>query len=77
MAVATSLATVLPTTAAGAYSHYRMGNIDVRTGLILGISGIAGTLIGTYIANLIHPHVLKKVLGVTRNCSSNDNEIFK
>jgi uncharacterized membrane protein YfcA len=31
VAVATSLATVLPTTAAGAYSHHRMGNIDVHT----------------------------------------------
>lgn len=46
VAVATSLATVLPTTAAGAYSHHRMGNIDIRKGLILGVGGIIGTLIG-------------------------------
>ena len=46
VAVATSLVTVLPTTAAGAYSHHRMGNIDIRKGLILGVGGIIGTLIG-------------------------------
>lgn len=64
VAVATSLATVLPTTAVGAYSHHRMGNVDVRTGLILGIGGLIGTLIGAYIANLIPPYILKKALGV-------------
>jgi len=36
-AIATSLASVLPTTVAGAFSHYREGNVDVRTGLILGV----------------------------------------
>jgi uncharacterized protein len=37
-----------------------MGNVDVRTGLILGIGGIIGTLIGAYIAILIPPDILKK-----------------
>lgn len=64
VAVATSLASVLPTTAAGAFSHYRQGNVDIRTGLILGIGGIVGTLIGAYIANTMHPIILKKALGV-------------
>ncbi len=36
VAVATSLATMLPTTAVGAIFHYRLGNVDIRTGLILG-----------------------------------------
>ena len=63
-AVATSLASVLPTTAAGAYSHYGEGNVDIRTGIILGIGGVIGTLIGVYIANLIPPFILKKLLGI-------------
>jgi uncharacterized membrane protein YfcA len=62
-AIATSLASVLPTTVAGAFSHYREGNVDVRTGLILGVGGIAGTLIGVYIANLIPPILLQRILG--------------
>ncbi|ADZ09685.1 protein of unknown function DUF81 [Methanobacterium lacus] len=64
VAVATSLATVLPTTAVGAYSHNRKGNVDVKTGIILGIGGIIGTLIGAYVANLIPPNLLKKGLGL-------------
>lgn len=64
VAVATSLASVLPTTAAGAVSHYREGNVDIRTGLILGIGGIIGTLIGAYTANMIPPIILRKALGV-------------
>ncbi|HTX60767.1 MAG TPA: sulfite exporter TauE/SafE family protein [Methanobacterium sp.] len=63
-AVATSLASVLPTTVAGAFSHYREGNVDVRIGLILGIGGIFGTLIGVYIANMISPILLRRFLGV-------------
>jgi uncharacterized membrane protein YfcA len=63
VAVATSLATVLPTTAVGAYSHNRKGNVDVKTGIILGIGGIIGTLMGAYVANLIPPNLLKKGLG--------------
>ncbi|MCE7698532.1 MAG: sulfite exporter TauE/SafE family protein [Methanobacterium paludis] len=55
VAVATSLASVLPTTAVGALSHHREGNVDIRTGLILGIGGIIGTVIGAYIANMIPP----------------------
>ena len=64
VAVATSLATVLPTTAVGAYSHNRKGNVDVQTGLILGAGGIIGTLLGAYVANLIPPNLLKKSLGL-------------
>ena len=63
-AVATSLASVLPTTAAGAFSHYREGNVDIRIGLVLGIGGVIGTLIGVYIANLISPTLLRKILGI-------------
>ena len=64
VAVATSLASVLPTSAVGAFSHFRQGNVDIRTGLILGIGGIIGTLIGAYIANIIPPNLLQKILGI-------------
>lgn len=64
VAIATSLASVLPTSAVSAFSHYRQGNVDIRTGLILGIGAIIGTLIGASIANIIPPTLLQKILGI-------------
>lgn len=64
VAIATSLASVLPTSVVSSISHFREGNIDIRTGLILGIGGIVGTLIGAVIANLIPPVLLQKILGI-------------
>ena len=64
VAIATSLASVLPTTITGAVSHFRQGNLDIRTGLILGVGGIVGTLIGAYIASNIPSNLLTKILGV-------------
>ena len=64
IAIATSLASVLPTTLMGAFSHYRQGNVEIRTGLILGIGGIVGTLLGAYFANMIPSILLRKILGI-------------
>lgn len=64
VAIATSLASVLPTSVVSSFSHFRQGNVDIRTGLILGIGGIIGTLIGASIANTIPPTLLQKILGI-------------
>lgn len=76
-AVATSLASVLPTTIASGFSHYREGNVDVRTGLFLGFGGMIVTLIGVYIANLITLILLQKILGVSSYVGSNVNDCVK
>ena len=64
IAVATSLASILPVTVMGAYSHHRQGNVDVRTGLILGFGAILGVSAGAYIANMLSSLLLKKLFGV-------------
>jgi Predicted permeases len=64
VAVATSLAAVLPTSVVSTFSHFRQSNVDIRTGLILGIGGIIGTLIGASIANIIPPRDLQLILGI-------------
>ncbi|AEG17895.1 sulfite exporter TauE/SafE family protein [Methanobacterium paludis] len=64
LAVATSLACVLPTTVMGTISHNRIGNVNFHIGMIFGIGGIAGALIGAYISNLLPSILLRKILGV-------------
>lgn len=64
VAIATSLAAVLPTSVVSTFSHFRQGNVDIRTGIILGIGGIIGTLIGANIANIIPPTLLQRILGI-------------
>lgn len=63
-AVATSLATVLPTTIVGAYNHNKYNHIDKKIGLILGIFGFLGTFIGIYISSIIPSGLLKKAFGL-------------
>ena len=64
VAVASSLATVLPTTAVGAYNHNKNNNVDIETGIILGVGGFIGTFIGGYIGTLIGAKLLKILFGV-------------
>ena len=64
LAVATSLAAVLPTTIMGALSHHRLGHVNIRLGLIFGIGGVAGTLFGVYMANKIPSILLRKIFGI-------------
>lgn len=48
LAASTSLATIIPTTFAGAFGHLRAGNVDLRLAGLLLLSIIPGTLIGTW-----------------------------
>ena len=64
VAVATSLASIIPTTVFGAYAHHRQGNVNMPIGLIFGITGIIGTLIGVYFSTLIPSFILRKLFGI-------------
>jgi uncharacterized membrane protein YfcA len=64
VAVATSLASIIPTTIFGAYAHHKQGNINVPIGLIFGITGILGTLIGVYFSTLLPSFILSKLFGI-------------
>ena len=64
VAIATSLASVIPTTIFGAYAHYKQGNVNIQIGLIIGITGILGTLIGVYLSTLIPSLILRKLFGI-------------
>ena len=64
IAVATSLASIIPTTISGSLSHYKENNVNIPIGLILGMGGIFGALLGTYISNQISPDLLGRLFGI-------------
>jgi len=53
IAVATSLTAMAFTSISGAYSHYREGNISVKSGLIVGGFGAIGAFLGSKLAVFI------------------------
>jgi uncharacterized protein len=58
MALGTSLAAMVFTSMSGAYSHFRQGNISIKTGLIVGGFGAAASYLGSKLASLIPIHSL-------------------
>ena len=63
MALGTSLAAMVFTTLSGAYSHFRQGNISVKTGLIVGGFGAVASYFGSKLAGLIPVHSLHWLTG--------------
>ncbi|MGG3625095.1 sulfite exporter TauE/SafE family protein [Bacillus gobiensis] len=57
-ALGTSLAGMAFTSFSGAFSHYREGNINIKTGLIVGVFAAVGAFIGAKIALVIPEHIL-------------------
>ena len=49
LAVGTSFVFILVVAISSIISHYRLGNMDIKTGLTLGLGGIIGAQIGPQI----------------------------
>ncbi|MDF2960325.1 MAG: permease [Paenibacillus sp.] len=52
-ALGTSIAAMIFTMISGVYSHFREGNVMLRTGLVIGLFGSVGAYAGTWIAQMI------------------------
>jgi uncharacterized protein len=63
-AQATSLAAILPTVLAGAWSQRRYGNLELRPAVTLGLASVAGVLAGAAIAIALAEDVLRKLFAV-------------
>lgn len=63
-AVATSLASIIPTAALGSIGHYRQGDLDIPLGLAFGIGGIIGALLGAVASGMIPPSIMGKLFGI-------------
>lgn len=64
IAAATSLATIIPTTAIGAISHYRAGNVNVRYGIIMASGAVAGSVIGSLCSEYVPENLYNKITGI-------------
>ena len=55
MAVGIALSSDVLASAASAYTYYRNKNLDVKNGLIMMVSVLACTVVGSYVASLVPP----------------------
>ena len=58
-AEATSLVAIVPVALVGALRQHAHGNVDVPTGLLLGLLGCAGAIAGAAIANAVPQRALE------------------
>ena len=64
VAVSSSLATVLPTTIAGSWSHWRNGNVRLALGLPMAAGGVGGAVAGSLLSSKIPPSLYKPMFAV-------------
>lgn len=64
IAASTSLATIIPTTATGAFSHWKAGNVKLRFGLTMLIGGALGSVAGSLCSGLLPKSLYNKLTGI-------------
>jgi uncharacterized membrane protein YfcA len=62
-AQATSLLAIVPVVAVGTWRQHRYGNLQPRTGVILGLSGAAGVVAGGKLATSLGDATLERMFG--------------
>jgi len=64
IAASTSLATTIPTTAMGAFSHWKAGNVNGPLGLRMLASGVIGCVAGSLCSGLLPQDLYSKLTGI-------------
>jgi uncharacterized membrane protein YfcA len=63
-AEATSLLAIIPVAFVGAVRQRSYGNVDLRTGVVLGVLAVGGALLGVAIANVVPQRALEVGFGL-------------
>jgi len=64
VAIATSLAAVIPIGLVGSFEHYRRDNINLPVGILFGSAGLAGAITGAWISSIMETDTLISTFGV-------------
>jgi uncharacterized protein len=62
-AQASSLLAILPTAAVGTWRQLRLGNVDVRAAIVIGVAAIVGVQAGVLVAESLPEDVLRRLFG--------------
>lgn len=64
IAAATSLATIIPTTAIGAVSHWKAGNVNLKLGSVMLAGAVAGSITGSLFSDCVPEKLYNKITGL-------------
>ena len=64
LAAGTSFVFILVVAISSIIAHYRLGNVDIKTGLMLGLGGVIGAQIGPQILQNVSEQNFKRVFSV-------------
>ena len=64
LAVGTTFVFILLVAISSLIAHYRLGNVDVKTGLLLALRGILGAQIGPQVLQHVSDQNFKKIFSV-------------
>ncbi len=64
LAVGTSFVFILVVAISAIIAHYRFGNVDIKTGLMLGLGGVIGAQIGPQILQHVSEQNFKRIFSV-------------
>ena len=64
LAVGTSFVFILLIAISSLIAHYRLGNVDIKTGLVLALGGILGAQIGPQVLQHVSDQNFKKIFSV-------------
>lgn len=63
-AEATSLLAIIPTAVVGSWRQYRYGNVDLRSGAVVGVASILGVQAGVQLAVALPESTLRRLFAV-------------